>query len=186
MRHKYSSEVLVLGRHPYNEAGSVLSLLSRDLGLIHARAEGVRRSGARLAHALQTLSLTHATLVRGKEVWRVTGATLEKEYVRELGSSARNRIARVSGLLQRILAREDADERIFECFHEFLQALTTLKEEEQNAAETLVVLRILSILGFDAGDPIPEGYGPDARAYVDAHHKQLIARVNKGIAATGL
>ena len=50
----------------------LVTLLTPELGLVRARAEGVRRSGAKLAHALQTLHASDVILVRGKlrrRVW---------------------------------------------------------------------------------------------------------------------
>ncbi len=81
MRHKYASPAVVVARSPLGERAVLLTLLTGDLGLIRARAEGLRKPGAKLAHALQTFSESEVTLVRGKDGggWRapcfpITGA----------------------------------------------------------------------------------------------------------------
>lgn len=55
----------MLARHPIKESALLLTLLTEELGLVWARAEGLRKPGAKLAHALQTLSGAEVTLVRG-------------------------------------------------------------------------------------------------------------------------
>lgn len=186
MRHKYSTEAVVLGRIPFREAGATLALLTEDLGFVYARAEGVRRSGARLSHALQTLAHTEVTLVRGKEGWRLTGAVLSRKQPASLSYPGKQRAARVSGLLQRLVGHEVQDERLYADFRNFLKALETEDETALDAAESLAALRLLSYLGFDAGEAPPEGYLDNALAFAQEHRKQLIERINRGIIATGL
>lgn len=186
MRHKYSVPGIVLARSPLSEAGLLITVLTSDLGLIRARAEGVRRSGAKLAPALQTLQESDLTLVRGREGWRVTGALLAEDRFGSLTQDARTRAARVSGLLQRMVQGEAGDPALHEVFMEFLSALTECTGEDADAAESLAVLRILSTLGVDAGELPPEGYGEEALLYVQNNRTALIARINRGITASSL
>jgi recombinational DNA repair protein (RecF pathway) len=186
MRHKYSTPAMVLARSPLSEAGMLVTLLTSELGLIRARAEGVRRSGAKLAHALQTLNESDIMLVRGKEGWRVTGAVLAHDRFNALTPEARTRVARVGALLLRLVHGESEDATLHSAFSEFVLAVQDLSGEEGEAAESLIVLRLLHALGSDAGDMPPEGYGTDARKYVHDRRAQVIARINRGIAASGL
>lgn len=186
MRHKYSTSGIVLARTPIREAGMLVTLLTPDLGLVRARAEGVRRSGAKLAHALQTLCEADCMLVRGKEGWRLTGAVLSENRFIGLSVPSRSRIARVASLLLRLVHGEVDDALLHQEFMAFMEAIPTLLPEEAEAAETLVVLRLLHQLGFDAGEKPPEGYGAAALGYVPIRHSELIARINRGIAASGV
>lgn len=186
MRHKYATEGIVLARTPLAEAGMLVTVLTPELGLIRARAEGVRRSGAKLAHALQTWREAELMLVRGKEGWRLTGAVLVEDRFSAMTQSARNRASRVSGLLLRLVHGDSDDPRLHALFTEFVEALAGLAEEEEEAAETLAALRLLYALGVDAGALPPEGYGTDALAHAAERRTDLIARINRGIAASGL
>jgi hypothetical protein len=78
MRHKYETSGIVLSRTHVGEATTLVTLLTPDLGLVSARAQSLRNTGAKLAASLPTLALSHVVLVRGKEGWRVTGAVLEE------------------------------------------------------------------------------------------------------------
>lgn len=189
MRHKYETRGLVLSRAHGGEANTFVTLLTPDLGLVHARAQSLRKPGAKLAAALATLAESEVVLVRGKEGWRVTGAVLSENWFARLGAAdARGRVARVSGLLLRLVAGEAQDAEIFLIIRGFLESFGTLSEELQDAAEVLVVLRALAALGLDTGD-IPGGvseFEPALLADVTKNRKAYVARINAGIAASGL
>jgi DNA repair protein RecO (recombination protein O) len=185
MRHKYATEGMVLARTPLAEAGLLVTVLTPELGLIRARAEGARRSGAKLAHALQTLCESELMLVRGKEGWRLTGAVLAHDRFSTLSGEARTRVARVATLLLRLIHGERADPALHALFIEFVTALPACAADQSDAAESLVVLRLLHALGFDAGDTPPPGYGATALAYAADARTELIARINRGINASG-
>lgn len=184
MRHKYATPGLVLARAPLAEAGNVLTVLTPEFGVIRAVASGSRRSGAKLAPALQALRQSDLTLVRGKEGWRITGALLGTDYFATLAPDARAIVARVLGLLLRLVHDEHADAALYDCLQPFLIALPELTDKE--AAETLVVLRLLGHLGLDAGQMPPDGYGAHALAYASEQHAELVRRINRGISAAHL
>jgi len=189
MRHKYETHGIVLSRSPLGEANAFVTLLTPDLGLVRARAQGLRRPGAKLAAALTTFSESSLTLVRGKENWRVAGAVLEENwFVRLHHAAPRTRAARVCYLLLRLVAGEAHDPALFSIIRGFFDALVTLPENEHEAAEALAALRILSALGFDAGE-IPgetSAFTTALLTEVAKDRTNYIARINHGITASGL
>ncbi len=186
MRHKYATTGMVLSRIPISEAGMLVTILTPELGLVRARAEGLRRSGAKLAHALQTLNEADVMLVRGKEGWRLVGAVLGRDYFSQLSPGSRMRVARIASLLLRLVHGESGEPELHGHLHEFIDMLSTLTEEEQADAESLMVLRLLRTLGVDAGEAIPDGYTPSTLTYAEVNRTALIARINRGISASGL
>lgn len=186
MRHKYTTEALILARRPFNEAGVMVTLVTRDFGLVTARAEGARRQGAKLAHALQTLTQSDLVLVRGKEGWRVTGALLTQDYFTHLSRGARLRAARISGLLQRFFGPDIPDERVYADFIAFMTALAHTEEETQDSLETLIALKLLSHMGVLDGEAVPDGFTEASLSYARTNRKELIGRINRGISTTGL
>ena len=183
MRHKYEMAALVLARTPLAESAALVTLLTEEFGIVRARAEGLRKPGAKLAHALQTLDRCTATLVRGKEAWRLSGAVLEESWFRKLSRAERLRAGRIAGLMLRLVHGEANDPALFILFAEFLETLPTLPEDAQDTAEIMTALRILAVLGLDTGVLPQEGayeaLQPEAR-------RELVMRVNRGIAASGL
>lgn len=182
MRHKYVTRAIVLQRSPLSEAATLVTLITSDLGLIRARAEGLRKPGAKLSSALQTLASCEVTLVRGKEGWRLSGALLEENWFARFSRTERLRAGRVAGLVLQLVHGETQDS-LYQIFSEFLTSLPTLSEGEQDTVECLAALRILAALGLDTGEipsivPI-DPLTPDAR-------RAIVMRINRGIAASGL
>jgi DNA repair protein RecO (recombination protein O) len=183
MRHKYVTSSLVLARTPIAESASLVTLLTDEFGLIRARAEGLRKPGAKLAHALQTLDRSDVTLVRGKEGWRLSGAILEEHWFGKLDRSSRLRAGRVAGLLLRLVHGEANDPALFDLFVAFLAKLPDLDEASQDALECATALRMLALLGLDAG-PLPD---TDAYEPLSSEERRaIVTRINQGILASGL
>lgn len=188
MRHKYNTRGIILSRSPIGEGNVLVTVLTPELGLVRARAQSVRVPGAKLAAALTTLTESSLILVRGREGWRVTGATLEVNWFSRLPHISRERVARVSGLLLRLVAGEEPDTSLFPIMRGYLEALATQPEELHESAEVLAVLRVLAALGLDTGETPGElsEFTPAILAAVSANRAVYIARINAGISASGL
>ena len=193
MRHKYATPAIVLSRIPLSEASALITLLTADVGLVRARAQGVRKPGAKMASALQTFVESDVMLLRGKEGWRLAGALHTVDWFGKLSRPARLRAGRIATLLLRLVHGESAEASaiFYTIFLEFLRALVdhTEQEEEADAAECLAALRILRALGVDAGD-IPGGlsgdYSSETLTEVISSRADVVSRINKGISASGL
>ena len=183
MRHKYATDAIVLARTPLKESATLLTLLTEEFGVLRARAEGLRKPGSKLAHALQTFDRCEVTLVRGKEGWRLSGALLEERWFSKLDRKGRERAGRVNGLLLRLVQGEVNDTFLFSIFIRFLEALAGREEEGQDAAECFAALRVLASLGLDAG-AIPEDH--EYAPLPPEERRALVTRINRGIAASGL
>lgn len=192
MRHKYFTPALVLARAPFSEASALVTMVTPEFGVLRARAQGLRKPGAKMGAGLQTFSESDVSLVRGKEGWRATGAVLAKNWAASLDASSRARAGRVAELALRLTHGEsmDAGPALFSILTSYLLVLTdaTLSEEERDAAELLAVLRILNVLGLNGGDILgrEDSFDAETLARVLADRKGILARVNHGIAASGL
>lgn len=179
----------MLGRTALGEASALIFLLTPEFGLVRARVQGVRKPGAKLAAALQTFSECDVTLVHGREGWRLAGALLSENRFIALSPSARERAGRVASLLLRLVRGEGEGPTLYEAFAGLLVALSTVSEEEADAAECLAALRIVHALGFDDGT-VP---GTDAGSYATQvlaetlqSRKGIVGRINRGLTASGL
>jgi len=189
MRHKYETRGIVLSRASYGEESVFVTLLTSDLGLVRARAQGLRRPGAKLATALATFVESDLVLVRGKESWRLVGAVLQENWFTRLRlHTPRMRAARVSGLLLRLVAGEEHDPKLFSIIRGFFGALATLPEDMHEDAEVLAALRTLAILGLDTGEiPGEESiFSTPVLVSVSLNRSSYITRINNGIIASGL
>lgn len=189
MRHKYETRGIVLSRAPLGEKNAFIVLLTPELGLLRARAQGARASGAKLAPALATFAESSFVLVRGREGWRLAGAVLHENWFKRLArAEARRRAARLSGLLLRLVAGEAHNSELFPIMKGFFGALAGLPANAHEAAEVLAALRILATLGLDAGE-IPgkaSAFAPVLLAVIAKNRRKYVARINRGITASGL
>ena len=126
---------------PHGEAGKFLLLFTKDFGMIGAVAQGIRLSQSKLRYHIQDFSFCTVSIVRGKEVWRLTGAhEIEEETVTGILH------IKILKLLRRLLQGEEKNEKLFEIVKELYR--TEIKIEDHEIVECLVVLRILDSLGY--------------------------------------
>ena len=150
----YTTECIVLGSSNFSEANKYIYLFTKDIGLVRAMARSVREEKSKLRFNLQDFSRGYVTLVRGREVWRITGA-LEKYSVYEEFKYNKEKlfiIARILNLLQRLIHGEEKNEYLFASLvhgFDFIRLNAVEKENAKNF-EYLSVLRLLYSLGYIA------------------------------------
>ncbi len=142
--HKYTTEAFVISSRNYGEADATFFLITPDLGSIWARAAGIRKEESKLRYSLEIYSRALVTVVRGREVWRVTSA--------ESISLARHIecVARVFSLLDKLIHGED---KVSDVFYIIVDLFTNLDEFGGGhiaieSIELVTVLRILFALGY--------------------------------------
>jgi DNA repair protein RecO (recombination protein O) len=188
MRHKYQTLGIVLSRKDHGEANVLVSILTPELGLVRARVQGVRKSGAKLATGITTLATSSCTLVRGKEGWRLVGALNERNDAKTLSFEGREVVGRVAFLIDRLVKGESQDDRLFTVFYTLLNTLRAYTGDEYELYEYLGVLYILALHGVESGEGLGNTYAftEEDIAYVKEHTKEVISRINTGIHASGL
>ena len=174
MHHIYHTEGIILGSKNFGEAGKYYYIFTRDLGMITASAQGVRKMSSKLRFVLQDFSYLKIDLVAGKNIFRITTASktniLEQITKQPETFKVFTNIAR---LLTRLLAGIEPNEALFDDLVAGLIILEKMGMEEpaRNAAparndsrsdsgrhsvaggdlrhvEAVIVLRIISNLGY--------------------------------------
>lgn len=149
MHHIYETNAFVLKNTPQGEADSFLTLFTEELGLVRAIAQGIRYEKSKLRFAVQNFSYAHVSLVRGKGKWRLTNAS-PLENFSNLNQDSICALARIFKLLERLLAGESGDEKLFNILYSGIKFLENNQEEKEKIAdiEAVLVLRILNRLGY--------------------------------------
>ncbi|MEI6420050.1 MAG: DNA repair protein RecO [bacterium] len=158
--HLYHTEAIILTQRPSGEAGSFIYCLTRELGLVMAKAEGIRHLKSKLRFSLQNYCLSEVSLVRGKEIWRITGARLENNYQQVFRQQEQKiaLIAKIFSLLLRLLKGEEKNEQLFVLVKDLLVFLEKdLDLEQLKDLEVLAVMRILHSLGYWKKESALEG-----------------------------
>ena len=148
--HIYQTEALVLGSSPAGEANTQLDIFTRELGLIRARAQALRKLQSKLRYSLQEYSLAKVSFVRGKEVWRLTNAALITDFFHECADKEKKMIlARITLLLRRLLNGEEQNEELFDIVKSGLYFLYEYNHDPYfKDFEYIFVIRILNSLGY--------------------------------------
>lgn len=141
MHHIYTTSAFVVHNSPYGEAGKFLLLFTRDFGMIGVVAQGIRLSKSKLKYHTQDFNFSNVSVVRGKEVWRLTGAS-------EIDNTVKPSLLHIKilKLLKRLLHGEEKNEKLFEIIESIYQP--QIINFNQEVLEYLIVLRILNVLGY--------------------------------------
>lgn len=189
MHHIYHTHGFILSSRNSGEANKILSIYTREMGLVRAVCQGIRLSKSKLRFALQDLSYAKVDLVRGKEVWRVTSATTITSfpYARS-DTSSLLLISRISKLLERVCTGEEESVDIFD---DLIQALYLLDDSAmtvstREALELHLVLRIMNSLGYIGDSTLLSVYlsTPFDKVEVQSLLKErqsIIAHINKAL-----
>jgi DNA repair protein RecO len=150
MHHKHHTEGLILGSSLSGETGKVFFIFTRDLGLLYASAAGIRKMSSKLRYVLQDFSYVRIDLIKGKDFWRITSASKTNQLEEVIKQKDSLKVfARIAKLLRRLLPEQEANELLFKEVFIGLSALEKAKnEEEMFNIEILMVLRVLSNLGY--------------------------------------
>ena len=192
MTEHVTSEGLVLRKQNFGEANILVSILTKDHGLLRASAKSARREISKLRYALEPLSLGRFTFVRGRYEWKLIGT---EGIVREYSASLRGRAAtgRIMRLISRLVQGEEKNEALFGDIAEALKLFSRAQgEEEIQSIECVAVLRLLFNLGYLPKTPelapfiADKGLSLALAAKAAERRSQLIRAINESLLATGL
>ncbi|MES2203186.1 MAG: DNA repair protein RecO [Patescibacteria group bacterium] len=186
MYHKIATDGIVLRKRGVGEANLRVAILTREAGLVVASARSARYEKATMRYGLEPLTVARFCFVRGQHEWRVTEAHLPHR----LGGTPAERaaIARISQLLLRLIHGQEPHAKLFEDIKSGFEAF---ESQDIASVETVLVLRILSHLGYlpqtDALAPYVEGeFGIELSAKALKERSLLVRAINESLKATGL
>ncbi len=157
MHRIYTTKAIIVKSSPVGEANKFYFLLTKDFGFIKAFAQSVRLQQSKLKGHLSDFCVANISLVKGKEIWRITSAEVicQNNFLpgRQAGlkNPGKMEIARnIFSLLLRLLAGEEKNEALFDCIDSFYDFLSQndLSQDNLKNLETITVLRILYHLGY--------------------------------------
>ncbi|HEX7724899.1 MAG TPA: DNA repair protein RecO, partial [Candidatus Paceibacterota bacterium] len=185
----------IVDSRPYGEADRLITIFTRDFGLITASALGIRKEASKLRYFCQDYMFGRYSLVRGKEFWRLTSASdLDAPVVSGIADVRRDTgvdrmLARIAQLLRRLLHGEESNPELYDVMKEtatFASAVP-LSEEGLKNLESISVLRIMYLLGYVGNDKMLEPYLShtelSAELVADAgkHRNAINLHINKAL-----
>lgn len=181
---------IVLGRRPRREADLLVEVLT-PAGLLRAAARSARVEQSKLRYSLQPLSRGRFSFVRGRHEWRLTGAGGVSRAYAQAALPARAACGRVGQLLLRLVPGVDPSPELYKTVVEGFDALASAELGILPSTEIVLVLRILSQLGYlphtEALAPFIEGeFGIELSAKALEARALLVRTINESLRATGL
>ncbi len=147
----YTTPGFIIDSRAYGEADKIVSIFTRDLGLVSAVAKGIRLEQSKLRYFAQDHANAIFSLVRGRDLWRLTSAQDPKAACAMRTEAG----ARVLALLRRLLHGEESHPELYasiDSFNSFLSRCADLDDERKKTLESLVVFRIMDDLGYIGND----------------------------------
>lgn len=189
MYHIYHTNGFILSSRNSGEANKLLSIYTKEMGLVKAIVQGIRLHKSKLRFALQDLSYSKIDLVRGRDIWRVTSATNINSFPFARGEKqSLLLIARVSKLIERLCVGEESNEKIFNDLIQSLYLLDNLdiSVESREALELHLVLRIMNDLGYIGESTMLANYLNSEFDHSQTEgllreRKSIIAHINKAL-----
>jgi DNA repair protein RecO len=149
MHQIHITEGIVLGKRGVGEANTLVYVLTQKLGLIRAAARSTRVEKSKLRYGLEPLTTARFSFVRGKHEWRLVGVEAAKHSAIGPTMLRRQAAGRISKLITRLVQGEEPVPALFTILAEGLVFLANAaNDQDAQAIETVLVLRILSQLGY--------------------------------------
>ena len=182
----YTTQGFILGSTASGEASKLYHIYTEDFGLIFAKAQSVRLLTSKLRFNLEEYSFGTFSLVRGKEVWRLTGAGEKQSNPRFARIHAR-----VLNLVRRLVQGEEKNPELFAVLVFMMQGIESENTDDLVAFESLVLIHVLSTLGYiDAKLLVGiTREAPPSLADIDkvkAKKREVIVEINKALRETQL
>jgi len=143
------TEGIVLAKRAAGEANARVSVLTEHLGLIRASARSSRVEHSKLRYGLEPLTRARFSFVRGKAEWRLVGVERIAHDCLPQDAPRRARAGQIARLLLRLVQGEEPLPELYRAVCEGLLFLTAAaSEQDAQAIECVLVLRVLSHLGY--------------------------------------
>tara|TARA_B100000745_G_scaffold300606_1_gene255910 strand:+ start:12683 stop:13246 length:564 start_codon:yes stop_codon:yes gene_type:complete len=182
----HTTRAIILASAEVQDADKLFWLFTEDFGLLFASAKSVREETSKLRYALQDLSKTRVSLVRGRGMWRITGAeTLPNSA--PLQYAQQNIFGKISSLVRRVVPFDQKHKDIFELLETAYDTLSAGAPMQH--VEEVTVARILFNLGYVPPNvkynDILQGTKLDMRYNQDVQ-KILVEAINTGLVESQL
>ncbi|MBI2004582.1 DNA repair protein RecO [Patescibacteria group bacterium] len=189
----FVTDGIVLQKRGVGEANVLAVILTEELGLVRALARSARAEKSKLRYGLEPLSRGTFSLIRGKYEWKLVGAEqMSSAYLAPV-VARRHIAARATRLLLRLINGEEPMPALYQTVLRGLAALVQAQTQSQeDALECVLVLRILSHLGYLPNTPelspfvVSDEFGRELAARALKARATLVRSINESLGATGL
>lgn len=150
MYHIHTTPGVITQILPQGEANRFYTILTEDLGMVRVHGQGVRLGKSKLKSHLTQYAIKDFSLVRGKEVWRLTSVKESVQYPEGITDiKAQKVFARILATLTRLVSGEERQPSLFAVVASSLLYLSQNTDTTTlEGVELITMVRILYELGY--------------------------------------
>ncbi len=179
---KYRTQAVIIKEKNFGEADKLFTLYTEEFGLVFVIAKGVRLLKSKLKPSLKIFRMLVVTLIKGKDVWRLTDAeclSLRLEKIKE------QNLAKTCLLLAELVQGQEKNTELFKVVESFfLENPASLSEED---FELWSVVNVLHALGYGSDDEDFELLiRPFSETSSTKNKKKIISLINNALASSQL
>ncbi len=130
----YRTEGIILNRLDAGEADRILTVFTKEFGMLRLFARGVRRLRSKLNNFLNLFSYVRVGFVSGRDIWHL----IDAEDLRRFGNDKLETLGRAANFLERFCRGEGKEPGLWEALLDFIE----------NEDELLFYARALAALGY--------------------------------------
>lgn len=179
---KYRTRAVIIKEKNFGEADKLFTLYTEEFGLVFALAKGVRLLKSKLKPSLQLFRMLVVTLVKGRDVWRLTDA--ECTLV-PLPKNRKQHTAKVFLLVSELVQGQEKNTELF-------NVISTLFDTEdivcsETDFELWSVVNMLHTLGYGSDDSDFQALlTPITEVTVVPNSKKIISFINTALSSSQL
>lgn len=143
----HTSLGFIMSSKNIGESDKLLSVFTRENGLINILAHGVRYDKSKLRYHCQELTFSSLSFVKGREFYKLTGA--ESIFDGYHNNDERQKIlSKITKIIKRLVHGELPLSRIFDDLYSIMDMNVDILKSESEIFESVIVFRILYDLGY--------------------------------------
>ncbi len=181
----YQTTGFVLKTKNMRESNKLLWLYTERFGLIHVSLQGVRELSSKMSFHSHALSLVEVDVVRGRDIWRMTGIHENISSLSFVDLPWYGFFARLSTVLVRLCPGEEVNTTLWADIITLFDLMKEDQDVDLSILEIIVLVRVLYHLGYwDGHEVLLEGhdlYHVDMRSYAEQHRTVLIQLINQSL-----
>lgn len=184
---------VVIRKTSSGDGSARIQLYTDSAGLIWVHAQSAREERSQLRAHIQIGTRGTFSLVRGRDVWRLSGImnTENLHYALSGKPEFQKALQRVLIFIRQFVRGEGSDPYFFSVLWGFLLELPRFDDNRLPDAEHAVVLRMLSSLGYVEGGVAVDRflsvrYDPETLQRFSESRKEVLDVINEGIHVSGL
>ena len=141
---KFTTRALVLNQYTSDENDVILKVFTEEFGVIFVVAKSLKKKDGKLKAHVRKYHFTNLTVVKGKEVWRLTGASELAIMLKLRNADRKSLIPEIAKLIDRLY---HGSEKHVELFHRVF-SLIHIHDQDSNNLRRSIYLSCLIELGY--------------------------------------